>query len=83
MEKNEPRLICDIADEIISCWYPVNYAAQPYLRAMRYLGYLSDNYGADSGRSIVLYFLSNASTWRGPEARRIKLELNNMLKGKG
>ena len=83
MNKNESRLICDIAFEIRRNWNPVNYAAIPYLNAMTQLGYLSDNYGADSGRSIVRYFLSNASTWRGQEARRIKLELNNMLKGKG
>jgi hypothetical protein len=36
----------------------------------------------DSGRSIVAYFLSNASTWRGETAKRIKLELNKMLKSR-
>jgi len=34
----------------------------------------------DSGDSIVRYFLSNASTWRGETARRVKKELNAMLK---
>lgn len=29
-------------------------------------------------RSIVLYFLSNATTWRGDDARRIKAELKKL-----
>jgi hypothetical protein len=29
----------------------------------------------DSAESIVAYFLSNAATWRGADARRIKAEL--------
>jgi hypothetical protein len=40
---------------------------------------LRDYYGADDARSIVLYFLSNATTWRGDDARRIKLELKSIL----
>jgi len=31
---------------------------------------------------IVRYFLSNATTWRGETARRIKAELKQMLKQK-
>ena len=42
---------------------------------------MQDNFGQDSADSIVGYFLANASTWRGPEARRIKAELKGMLKG--
>ena len=41
---------------------------------------INDKYGADSGKSIVLYFLSNATTWRGSDARRIKQELKQMTK---
>ena len=81
MNKQEPRLICDIAVDIRKDWKQVNYAAAPYLQAMNRLGSINDNYGADSGRSVVLYFLSNAQTWKGPKAREIKLELNRMLKG--
>jgi mitochondrial fission protein ELM1 len=33
-----------------------------------------------SAKSIVLYFLSNASSFRGPEAKRIKAELKGMCK---
>jgi hypothetical protein len=34
----------------------------------------------DGAETIVRYFLSNASTWRGEDAKRIKAELKSMLK---
>jgi hypothetical protein len=37
-------------------------------------------YGADSGASVIAYFLANAQTWKGDKAREIKKELNAMLK---
>ena len=75
------RPLSTIASEIREDWGPkVNYAAKPYLDAMWALTSITDNYGADSGKSIVAYFLSNASTWRGETAKRIKKELNTLLK---
>ena len=58
----------------------VNFAAKPYLSEMFTLNSIEDTYGADSAHMIVAYFLSNASSWRGPKAKAIKLELNKMLK---
>lgn len=72
-----------IAKDIRRNWPAVNYAAKPYLDAMGDLYDFTDSYGLDSAESIVLYFLSNAQTWRGPDARRIKAELNAMLKSQG
>jgi hypothetical protein len=74
----ELRSLRDIAAEIRSDWRNVNYAAEPYLAAMSTLDGISDSYGMDSGKSIVLYFLSNATTWRGDVARRVKAELRAM-----
>ncbi len=74
------RPLHEIATDIHAHWPKVNFAAKPYLAALTHLHKLTDNYGHGTARSIVLYFLSNASTWRGPAARRIKAELNNMLK---
>ena len=74
------RPLSSIARDIRSTWKKVNYAAQPYLDAMGDLCWITDSYGYDSGRSIVLYFLSNASTFRGDDARRLKAELKAMLK---
>ena len=73
------RLLADIAREIRQDWHPVNYAAKPYLDAMREMGTVSAGYGADSGASVVRYFLSNATAWRGDTARRVKKELIAMV----
>ena len=68
-----------IAHEIEAKWAKVNYAARPYLDAMKELGSIEDNYYYDSGKSVVLYFLSNAHSFRGEDARRLKAELKGML----
>ena len=49
---------------------------------MRDLETIDDNYINDSGKSVVLYFLANASTWRGEDAKRIKAELKKMAGAK-
>lgn len=74
------RPLYEIAREIRKTWTKVSPYAEPYLEAMQSLNSINDNYYFDSGKSIVLYFLSNASTWRGEDARRIKAELKEMLK---
>jgi hypothetical protein len=73
------RSISDIATEIYCDWKSVNYAARPYLEAMMLLDSVDDRYGYDSGRSVVLYFLNNATTWRGETAKRIKTELRKAV----
>ena len=76
-----PRPLYHIASEIMKDWGDkVNYAARPYLEAMAQLGTVDQNFGYDSGRSVVRYFLSNAGSWRGETARRIKAELKEMVK---
>jgi hypothetical protein len=67
--------ISEIASLIRKDWTKVYFGAEPYLRAMRSLNDINDNYYADSGKSVVLYFLSNASTWRGEVAKAVKAEL--------
>jgi len=78
--KLSPRPIHVIAREIRNNWPKPYFGAVPYLDAMRSLDSVNDNYGEDSGKSIVLYFLSNASTWRGQKARDLKAELKEILK---
>lgn len=75
------RPLHTIAREIAADWRKPYFGAVPYLGAMQTLHSVQDDYGADSGRSIVAYFLSNASTWRGDVARRVKAELKATLKG--
>ena len=74
-----PRSLETVAREIRVDWKKPYFGAVPYLQAMQSLGSIDDNFGYDDGRSIVLYFLSNAATWRGPVAKAIKLELKAML----
>jgi len=74
------RPLYEIAREIMADWKNVNFGAVPYLRAMNNLIHVTENYGCDSGKSIVLYFLSNARAWKGDTARRIKAELKALVK---
>jgi len=74
------RSLHTIANEIELDWEKVNYAARPYLDAMKSLDKITDNYYLDSAKSVVLYFLSNASSWRGDIARKTKVELKTMIK---
>lgn len=69
-----------IAAEIEKDWKRVYFGAVPYLGALSQLDTIEDMYGLDSARSVVIYFLSNAATWRGEKARTIKTELKEMLK---
>ena len=76
----EARSLSTIAREITTDWHNPYFGAVPYLQAMRSLDTIHDRYGEDSAKSIVLYFLSNATTWRGDVARRVKAELKAMCK---
>jgi hypothetical protein len=76
----QTRPLYEIANDIKRDWQNVNFGAVSYLRAMESLDKITDNFMFDSGKSIVMYFLSNATGWRGDTARRIKKELKDMLK---
>lgn len=74
------RLINTISREIRQDWKNVSPYAKPYLDAMDDLHTIDQMYYADTAESVVLYFLANASTWRGDKAREIKAELKGLLK---
>lgn len=81
------RPIHEIAQEIRKDWRKdgkpnINFAAKPYLEALDTLNLVTDPYGADDAKYCITYFLSNATSWRGEVAKRVKAELNAMLKGK-
>ena len=73
------QTISTIAREISRDWKNVNYAARPYLQAMRSLDSASDSYGYDSAKSIVSYFLCNASGYRGDTAKAHKAALKAIV----
>jgi len=76
----EKLSIRDIANVVYRDWKKVNFAAAPYLAAMMCMESVNDYYGEDSGKSVVLYFLSNARSWRGETAKAVKAELNKRVK---
>lgn len=71
--------ISTIAREISREWKNVNYAAKPYLEAMRSLDSASDSFGYDSAKSVVSYFLANASGYRGDTAKAHKSALKAIV----
>lgn len=71
--------ISTIAREISRDWENVNYAAKPYLQAMRSLDSASDSFGYDSAKSVVAYFLANASGYRGDTAKAHKAALKAIV----
>ena len=74
------RKLSEIAKEIRADWKNVSVYARPYLDAMSGLSTCNENYIHDTAKSVVLYFLSNAGSWRGEVARRVKKELKEMVK---
>jgi hypothetical protein len=78
--EQKTRPLWEIAREIKRDWKKVYFGAVPYLDALSGLESITDSFGYDSGASIVRYFLANASTWKGETAKRIKIELKNLLK---
>ena len=80
MDKLKEKSISELAEIIREDFTPVYFGAVPYLDAMTRIDTLSDSYGLDSAKSIVLYFLSNAGTWKGDIAREIKKELKRRCK---
>jgi len=58
----------------------IYFGAKPYIEAMQTLNTIEDNYVFDSGRTIVVYFLGNAATWKGETAKLVKAHLKELIK---
>ena len=76
------RTFAEIAREIRAVWKNPYFGAVPYIEAMNHLRTNDPNelYLFEDARTIVNYFLANAATWRGDDARRIKAELKAMIR---
>ena len=76
------RPLSVIAAEIYADWSSkgkgIYFGAKPYLAAMAEMNSIDEPYYADSGKSVVLYFLANARSYTGPTAKAIKAELKKM-----
>lgn len=79
---NKQRTFAEIAREIKQTWKNVYFGAEPYLQAMLVINSNDKHtpYMLETAEDIVIYFLANATYWRGKDAKRIKAELNSMIK---
>lgn len=84
------RNVSEVAEEIFSVWIDERrgrkgpqplylVTAWPYLEAMLQMKTATQKYGAEDGEMVILYFLSNATPWRGERAKALKAELKAML----
>lgn len=78
---DKKRTFQQIANDIKSTWLNVYFGAVPYLEAMLTLDTTDPNasYYYNKAGDIVRYFLVNAQTFRGADAKRLKAELKSML----
>jgi hypothetical protein len=77
---NERVTVSEIAHAIAKDWANVSPYAVDYLNAMKEIRSVEDNYYDDSAKSVILYFLANANTYRGENARAYKALLKEMVK---
>ena len=78
---DKKRTFQQIAKDIKSIWLNVYFGAVPYLEAMLTLNTSDPNamYLYNTAGDIVRYFLANAQTFKGADAKRLKAELKSML----
>ena len=77
---NERVTVSEIAHAIAKDWKNISPYAKDYLNAMKEIRSVEDNYYADTAKSVILYFLVNANTYRGENARAYKALLKEMIK---
>jgi hypothetical protein len=77
---NERVTVSEIAHAIAKDWNNVSPYALDYLNAMKDIQDINGSYYADSAKSVVMYFLANASSYRGDNARAYKALLKDMVK---
>jgi len=77
---SELLTVSEIAHAIAKDWVNVNPYAVDYLNAMKQISNVNESYYADSARSVIMYFLANANTYRGENARTYKALLKDLIK---
>jgi hypothetical protein len=80
VQENKTLTVSEIARAIARDWKTINPYAAEYLNAMLTIESVEETYYADSAKSVVMYFLANASSYRGENARSYKALLKAMVK---
>lgn len=75
------RTFQQIARDVKSTWMNVYFGAMPYLEALLTLDTTDPKamHLYDTAGDIARYFLANAQTFRGADARRLKEELKTLI----
>ena len=79
MQLINKRPVYKIAEDILNDWQAPYFGARPYLAAMLTINNELEQYGQDSAKTVILYFLSNATTYRGSKAKELKKELQKLI----
>ena len=86
IEDTRPRTIAEVAADIRKAWPKPYFGAVPYIEAMLEMNVPLEKdsvrrakYLYDSATDILMRFLLNASTFRGPSAKALKAELRSAL----
>lgn len=74
-----PRPLWQIATEIEHTWGRVSRKARPHLNALHRMYDTTEMYYGDSAKGIIRYFLAASQDWKGPDALRIKAELQTLI----
>jgi hypothetical protein len=77
---NERVTVSEIAHAIDQDWKNISPYAKDYLNAMKEITHIDGAYYFDTAKSVVMYFLANASSYRGDNARAYKALLKEMIK---
>lgn len=77
---NSELTVSEIAHAIAKDWQNISPYAKDYLNAMKTIENIDGAYYAESAKSVILYFLVNANTYRGENARAYKALLKKMVK---
>jgi hypothetical protein len=80
VQENKTLTVSEIARAIARDWKTINPYASEYLNAMLSIENVEETYYADSAKSVVMYFLANAGSYRGDSARAYKALLKAMVK---
>lgn len=78
---DKKRTFQQIARDVKSTWMNVYFGAVPYLEALLTLDTTDPEalYRIETAGDITRYFLANAQTFRGADARRLKEELKTLI----
>lgn len=80
MNKNEPRSLKEIGDEIQAVWKDIDHDCIEYLIALKYLRDIDDEYFGKKGRDIVEKLINGMMSYETETGYRIRNELRAILR---